>query len=511
MILCGNNEECGGIAPPASREETIKEYDERPFKMRLLIMAMLPVICATANAQEFTFDFGNGPVADGYIGITAETAFSGGSGYGIDSGNVSSIDRGGDDALNRDYLTTTDELFFSVDVPQGNYDVAVIFGDADDTSVTTVKAENRRFLLDRVKTAQGSFLRKTITVRKMETTSIDGSLTMSIKAREHDYYTWDKVLTLRITGSRPAVCGIEITKNDDAITLFLCGNSTVVDQLVPPWSSWGQMIPCLFDSGVAVANYAESGLTSGAFLAMRRLSKLLTEVSPGDYVFVEFGHNDQKNPSDVSNYPNNLETFRDQVTAKGAIPVFVTPTARQAENDPLTSIGGLAQTMRETAQSLGVSCIDLNQMVIDMKKALGPDTRYIYMHTEGDQTHFCEYGAYEIARCVMKGLEEEFPPLQDRFTSGYVTFDPSGPDPLDVLETELPPVSIRKDTPAGGRAAGASGVNNRGRLLLTGHDGTFSHSSRAAHRANVDLNGRVRERVEGASRLLVPYAETPGK
>lgn len=127
----------------------------------------------------------------------------------------------------------------------------------------------------------------------------------------------------------------------------------------------------------------------------------------------------------------------------------MTPTARQAENDPLISIGGLARTMRETAQSLGVVCIDLNQMVIDLKAALGSNAKYIYMHTANDQTHFCEYGAYELARCVMKGLEEQLPSLKSTFKEGYSTFSPSAPDPLDILEKELPPVRNRKKTLSG--------------------------------------------------------------
>ena len=415
---------------------------------RRLPVTALPVIfllfSARAATLNYKFDFGDGPVAEGYIGITAKTHYSNDAGYGLDSGNVSSADRGGDDALHRDYLTTGNELFFSIEVPQGNYNVTVIFGDAGGTSATTVKAENRRLLFDRVTTAEGAVISKTITLRKMETKSIDGTVTMSIKDRERGYFTWDNVLTLRFSGTKPAVCGVEITGADTARTLFLCGNSTVVDQLTAPWSSWGQMIPYFFGPAVAVANHAESGLTSGNFLSMKRLSKLLAEVKPGDYVFVEFGHNDQKSSSGVTSYPANLKTFRDQITAKKAVPVFVTPTARQAENDPLSSIGGLAQTMRETAQALDVACIDLNRMVIDLKTALGSKTKYIYMHTENDQTHFCEYGAYELARCVMKGLEENFPSLSSSFKPGYTTFSPSTPDPLDVLETELTPVGIHE-------------------------------------------------------------------
>jgi lysophospholipase L1-like esterase len=396
------------------------------------------VFSATEQAQPFKFDFGSGTVADGYTKITPTTKFSPALGYGIDSGTVAFVDRGGSDALRGDYLTTTDELFFSVIVPQGNYNVTVIFGDAEAATQTTVKVENRRLLFDRVQTVAGGFAEKSITVRRMEAKSIDGTVTMSLKDRERGYFTWDAPLTFRFTGKKPAVCGVEIRKADTCVTLFLCGNSTVVDQRDAPWCSWGQMLPCFFKPGVAVANHAESGLTAGNFLSMKRLAKILTEVKEGDYVFVEFGHNDQKVASEVTNYPANLKTFRDRIAAKKAIPVFVVPTARQTENDPLTSIGGLARTMRETAQSLGVVCIDLNQMVIDLKKALGSNTKYIYMYTENDQTHFCEYGAFELARCVMTGLEEKFPLLKSSFVSGYTTFNPSKPDPLDYMTIDLP-------------------------------------------------------------------------
>ncbi|MBN1760047.1 MAG: rhamnogalacturonan acetylesterase [Chitinispirillaceae bacterium] len=409
--------------------------------VRLMVIFPL-ILSAAAGSPTYKFDFGSGLVASGYTQITPQTKYSSTLGYGIDKGNVSSVNKSGSDALKDDYLTTSDEFLFSVNVSQGNYDVTVIFGDANASTSTTVKAENRRLLFDRVTTSAGGFVSKTITVNRREVKSTDGSVTMSIKDRELTYFTWDKVLTLRFSGKKPAICGVEIIKNDNVKTLFLCGNSTVVDQMDAPWCSWGQMIPCFFKPGVTVANYAESGLTAGGFLSMRRLDKIMAEAKSGDYVFVEFGHNDQKNSTDVANYANNLKTFRDKIKAKGAIPVFVTPTARQGENDPNTSIGGLAKKMRETAVSLDVTCIDLNQMVIDLHKALGSNTQYLYMYTEGDQTHFCEYGGYELARCVAKGIEEKFPLLKSSFISEYTTFKPSQPDPLDYLTRDKDPVAI---------------------------------------------------------------------
>ena len=78
------------------------------------------------------------------------------------------------------------------------------------------------------------------------------------------------------------------------ITVFLCGNSTVVDQDNEPWASWGQMIPHFFGTDVCIANYAESGESANTFIGAGRLKKALSQIKKGDYLFMEFGHNDQK-------------------------------------------------------------------------------------------------------------------------------------------------------------------------------------------------------------------------
>jgi lysophospholipase L1-like esterase len=228
------------------------------------------------------------------------------------------------------------------------------------------------------------------------------------------------------------VAGIELTKVDNAITWFLCGNSTVVDQLDEGWAAWGQYITHFFKPGVSIANYAESGLTAPNFLSMKRLTKLLADSKPGDIVSVEFGHNDQKNAGDVSGYPNNLKTFADQIKAKGCIPVFVTPTAREGDANPKTSIGGLAEVMRNTGKSLGVPVLDLNAMVIEMMKAYGTaDAHKCYM----DGTHFTEIGGYELGRLVAKGVKDLNNTLTPFLSDIRPEIDPSKPDPINYLTT----------------------------------------------------------------------------
>ena len=101
-----------------------------------------------------------------------------------------------------------------------------------------------------------------------------------------------------------------------------------------PWASWGQMIPVLFKPGVAIANYAESGLALSSFVGQRRLAKITSIAKPGDFVFVEFGHNDekQKGPGDGADksYTERLRSFAAEVKAKGCQLVILTPTARRS-------------------------------------------------------------------------------------------------------------------------------------------------------------------------------------
>ena len=398
-------------------------------------LILLCISAINVFSETYRFDFGSGETAENFTKVLPNQSYSESAGFGFESNSesVQTVIRNSGDALFQDYITGEKEIFFSVKVPQGNYDLTVYLGDPEGEAITTIMAENQRLLLDRIATRSGQSAEAKVTVNNRETTSLDGSVTMSIKDRERDtYYTWDNKLTLRFSGSSPAVSGIVLETNDTARTLFLCGNSTVVDQVSPGWASWGQMIPRFLAPGVVVANYAESGLTAPGFLSMRRLDKIMADAKPGDYVFVEFGHNDQKNSSDANNYPNNLETFYNQITAKGANPIFVTPTARDGDRDTLTSIAGLAQKMREKEEDMGVPLIDLNSMSMQVARALGSAASNSMYN---DVSHFKPYGAYVLANCVANALLN----METNFHSHILAaaeFDPSQPHPVDYLTND---------------------------------------------------------------------------
>lgn len=420
----------------------IKGYDTLVKTATMVTVAALLAAFSMAEAAEnYKFDFGEGPVAAGYTQVKANTKYSDSQGYGFESGTVSSVDRLWDDDLTTDFLTAKGDMVFSVALPQGNYEVTFILGDGENESETTVWAENRKLMLDRITLAGGVFSRQTVSLRRMETKSMDGSVTMSIKDREKDYRTWDKKLTFVISGKAPAVAGIEIKRNDNVTTLWLCGNSTVVDQIMAPWAGWGQMAPGFFKSSLAIANYAESGLTASGFYSMKRLAKILSEVKKGDFVTVQFAHNDQKNQNDVNNYETTLTKYANEIKAKGAIPLFVTSTARQNETDPKTAVGGLPERMRALGKKLGVTVLDLNQHSITLGKALGGNKEKMYMYTASDKTHFCEYGAYELARANIEEIKAKVPELAKHLRDDHEAFDSSKPDPLDVLTRAKTPIT----------------------------------------------------------------------
>jgi len=100
---------------------------------------------------------------------------------------------------------------------------------------------------------------------------------------------------------------------EDAI-VFLAGDSTVTDQPGDPGNSWGQMLPRFFGPGVAIANRAESGETLKSFITGLRLDKVLSQIERGDYLFIQFGHNDQKQQWPQT-YVNAFTTYKTYLKA----------------------------------------------------------------------------------------------------------------------------------------------------------------------------------------------------
>ena len=339
---------------------------------------------------------------------------------------------------------------FSVKVPDGNYRVTVTLGSKKRVAQTVVRAESRRHYTDLVTTKKGQFQTITFTVNKHEPT-IDASTSVKLKPRELSYKNWDETLNLQFCGPAPAVQRITIEPDSQAVTVFLCGNSTVVDQEQEPWASWGQMITRWLDERVVIANYAESGLSATTFLAQLRLDKILSQLREGDYVICEFGHNDEKEKRAGDgawySYSRNLKIFADRVREKGGNIIFVTPTARRFFNDDQKTLrnthGDYPEAMRTVARRENIPLIELNGMTHTFYEALGFEgSKRALVHYPAntfpdqpkalaDNTHFNPFGAWEVAKMIVMGLKQMDSPLVQYLRTDWQDFDPAHPDSPD--------------------------------------------------------------------------------
>ena len=352
--------------------------------------------------------------------------------------------------------TPNEPFYFSVKVDDGNYRVRVVIGSKKKAAETTVRAEGRRLMVHNVATKKGKFETYEFVVNK-RSPQIDEKNRVRIKDREKDYLAWDDKLTLEFNGDAPAVQSIHIERDDKVPTIYLCGNSTVVDQNSEPWASWGQMITRWFGPEVAISNHAESGLTARTFIAGGRLDKILTTLKPGDLLIAEFGHNDEKEkrPGDGAwyHYVYNLKIFIDQVRQKGADIVFCTPTQRrafEADNKTIKNTHGeFPAAMKSVAEREKVPVIDLNQMTKtffetlgfeNSKRALVHYPKELYGRELTDNTHFNPYGAYEVAKCVVMGMKQLQLPIVKYLRPDWQDFDPAHPDDWQTFKWAPSPI-----------------------------------------------------------------------
>lgn len=431
---------------------------------RLVYSISLWFISHCALAQSWKFDFGSGVPAKGYIKVTGDTKFTYAKGYGFNQGSdVRSVKRKGNDVLISDYISSYKPFYFSVKLPDGNYNVKVILGDKEGTSATTVRAECRRLFLQNIRTRKGQFIEKTFTVNVKDSVirDVNGKVsgTVKLKPREITFLHWDNLLTIEFNDSLPKVCGLEIIPDKKATTIFLAGNSTVVDQDREPWAAWGQIFPSFFEpKNICIANYAESGETLKAFKSEKRLEKVWAMAKPGDYLFIEFTHNDQKpgeNHLDpFTTYKSTLKEWIAEARKRKITPVLVTSMHRRSFDSTghiSNTLSDYPEAMRQTAKEENVILIDLNAMSKILYEAWGPErsakafVQYPAHTFPGqdrelkDNTHFNPYGAYELARCIVQSIKDQHLPFAKYLKKDIPVFNPAHPD---VLEKWYWPLSI---------------------------------------------------------------------
>jgi lysophospholipase L1-like esterase len=211
------------------------------------------------------------------------------------------------------------------------------------------------------------------------------------------------------------------------IKVWLIGDSTMSIKEVKayPETGWGMPFRYFFDSTVDVDDRAQNGRSTKSFIDEGRWRDVVDHLSEGDYVFVQFGHNDEvptkKTYTTEEQFKNYLIRYVDESRSKKAIPVLITPVARRKFDASGNIVGThqvYSQIVRDVAKQLNVPLIDLDKKSQALLQQLGPETsKLLYNHLEpgenphypqgrSDDTHFSELGARKMAEIVLASIKE---------------------------------------------------------------------------------------------------------
>jgi lysophospholipase L1-like esterase len=280
----------------------------------------------------------------------------------------------------------------TIPVPNnGNYNVTVELGNAQAASVSQVQAELYRIVVPVVSLSAGAYSQHTFSV--------------NVRAEDHDGYDAPgKELDIMIDGDAPALRGLGYAAAD-LPTLFVVGDSTVCDwdpahaSLGPTERGWAQEFSQFLRPGLAVANYADSGDTAGSLYG--KFASRGAELEEGDYLFIQFGHNDQKSQDGIDSYKSNLMKFIDDAREKKAIPILFSPVARKSATLTSPGFAGLDQQARDLAQAENVPFVDLTTLSINYYATV--DESLLFTSTS-ESTHFNIVGASAVSKLVADAL-----------------------------------------------------------------------------------------------------------
>jgi lysophospholipase L1-like esterase len=391
----------------------------------------------TIEPVSLGFDFSSAPAPTGKIHAAPDMAYSRERGFGFEPGT---------DLIQTGRAITSEKPFyFHIAVPkEGNYKVTVTFGDTRTATDNTVFAELRRLMAEGVHTDPGASATRSFIVNT-RTPAIPGGGRVKINSRERtqEPWAWDDRLSLEFNGAHPGVRSIQVDKIN-VPTIYLLGDSTVCDQPNEPYSSWGQMLTRFLKPEVAVANGAESGDSIAPALAAGRFAKFWGQMKPGDYLFIQYGHNDMKSkaPDALEVFSGNLRWVVDETRSHGGIPVLVASVSRRTfgpDGKITNSFGGYTDAVRAVAKEKNCALIDLQAGSSLFYEALGGVQSRLAFAKMLDDTHHNNYGSYEIAKCVVMGIKQARLKLAKHIADDFKDFDPSHPDPVEHFKLPCSP------------------------------------------------------------------------
>ena len=235
--------------------------------------------------------------------------------------------------------------------------------------------------------------------------------------------------------SRSLIAG---QSDDRKITVFMIGDSTMADKVYSPSNpekGWGQVFPLYLSNDILVQNHAVNGRSTKSFRDEGRWDKVIDQVKEGDWVIIQFGHNDQKHEdpsrySDPAAYKDNLRRYVTEVQGKGGQPILATPIARRRYDDR----GRLVDThesyvpeVKALAREMNVPLLDLNKRTTELINEWGEEeSRLLFLHFApgqyerfpngvADNTHRSPIGAFKVCDLVFEEMSTEVPSFSRYF------------------------------------------------------------------------------------------------
>jgi lysophospholipase L1-like esterase len=290
---------------------------------------------------------------------------------------------------------------FFTEVPKGQYSVTLYFEAGEPQDITVIFNEGQRLLK-----------------RKLEEKEMVYEVALRVENR---------LFMMAVLPHLERLVRLTIESEPTMPVIYLAGDSTVTEQPAAryPYSGWGQLLPLFLHPTIAVVNAAKSGRSSKSFIEEGRLNAIEKELKKGDYLFIQFGHNDEKTDErgtdpDTS-YPFYLRQYIQVALEKGAFPLLITPVQRRTFNRDGTlqnTHSRYEKSMYRVSKEDGIPLIPLGKISKHMIEQLGNEaSKELFMwlnpgvykgFPEGaeDNTHFTEKGASEIAKLVVMAMKE---------------------------------------------------------------------------------------------------------
>ena len=241
------------------------------------------------------------------------------------------------------------------------------------------------------------------------------------------------LLFFLLFGNQKLVYTQSVDKN--VITIFMIGNSTMADKPFNdgnPEKGWGQIIPLYFKEGIKIENHAVNGRSTKSFIDEGRWDSVVSKIKVGDYVIMEFGHNDAKKDDPKrfadanTDYKWNLEKFINDTREKGGIPILTTPIVRRRfdEQGKFYDVhGDYPKVVRELSEKMEVLLLDMHKKSEEYIIKLGVErSKKFYLHIDADEysslpegktddTHLSPTGAFRICDFAADEIKLKIPQL----------------------------------------------------------------------------------------------------